>query len=143
MTDGMVAWLRGVLDETEREAREALQPTTLLSQFTGEHHREPGWGWSLAMGDLRNTVGAALRPGGGTICDHIARHDPRAVLARVEAERALLALWDADEVPSIGLAYDPSWQVLEHVLRVIAYGHRHDIPGYDLAWAPDGAEVTT
>lgn len=61
--------------------------------------------------------------------EHIAHHDPRAVLARVEAERRILQLWeelDAD-----------AW--LDLVVIDLAYGHRFDIPGYDDAWVPKWA----
>jgi hypothetical protein len=61
--------------------------------------------------------------------EHIAHHDPRAVLARVEAERRILQLWEEPDADA--------W--LDLVVIDLAYGHRFDIPGYDHAWAPKWA----
>lgn len=75
--------------------------------------------------------------------EHIAHHDPRAVLARVEAERAMVQrLHDQLEwLPTagsglVGALGDQEASVYRELLRWHAYGHRFDIPGYDPTWAP-------
>lgn len=58
--------------------------------------------------------------------EHIAHHDPHAVLARVEAERALIEIDNS---------------ACDDIARWLAYGHRFDIPGYDPRWAPEKVAV--
>lgn len=51
------------------------------------------------------------------------------VLARVEAERRILQLWEEPDADA--------W--LDLVVIDLAYGHRFDIPGYEQAWVPKWA----
>lgn len=117
--DEMVAWLTGVLDEIEQKA-----------------HALPGAPWTLHITDYAyvNSGGEPIATVGGPqsvpIAEHIALHDTRSVLARVEAERAVIA--DALAIPTA-----------EVIIAELAYGHRFDAPGYQDSWAPDGTEERT
>lgn len=98
--------------------------------------------------------------------EHIARHDPRSVLARVEAERAIVELhWSfplSRQVLGTQFAEhkrenDPDSHGCGHcttddgplvswpcpTLRWLAYGHRFDIDGYDQRWALEPAGTAT
>lgn len=59
--------------------------------------------------------------------------------ARVAAEQAIAGVC-AGRIAQLP-AGDPDSNVLVHVVRLLAYGHRHTIPGWDPQWAPDVAEV--
>jgi hypothetical protein len=117
--DELVGWLRERLDEDERVALR-------LEDDRPEHPRQVAY-YDYATEDMLSVLGLPRR----------------SVLARVEAERMIL---DAHSRPWIG-AYEGTtcdecmngWPC--PTLRALAYGHRHDGPGYDPAWDPEGAEV--
>ncbi len=136
--DDLLAWLRDLLDETERVAQRALSPYG--------HWEHPG----EDEGELNEVVIFPER--GGDVCvatttptvdghaeaAHIALHDPRAALARVAAERAILT-----EIAS-STAQFPDFDGghvsgLENAAMLIAWGHRFDAPGFLAEWAPERA----
>lgn len=88
--DERVAWLTGAIDETERVAREAVR-------CAYPYDREPPTGHWRAAGDGRveDENGETVTFDEGAPTDeqrlHIATHDPQSVLARVEADRGVLA----------------------------------------------------
>lgn len=131
VTEPMVTWLHGVLDETEQRAKALPQAS-----------------WELYLGDLHyvNSEGAPVATCGDTHAPdaalHIAAHDPRSVLARVEAERAILnAAVLAREIAQGDRDLMNDADQWESALGWLAYGHRHDMEGYDPAWAPVGVTV--
>ena len=128
VTGPMVTWLRAALDATERNAKHS-------------HHRGCD-----TLGNFLYATGMSDTPMHETCdCD-----GPRSALARVEAERMLLDEIELMIQPSA--AADPAdaslvdsiadrQQTGRDLLRVLAYGHRYDMEGYDPAWAPEGVAV--
>lgn len=171
--DALVQWLTSCLDEIERVAREATPGPwrwgnelcwSPPSEECNDHRHE----WGHSGPDLKSGSGEVVVSSTGYDADqvivsradaiHIVRHDPRSVLARVEAERALVV---AHSQTGPGSLDGPPWgrgpvclacaETIEdggdragefpcRTLRLLAYGHRHDHPGYDPAWAPEGVE---
>lgn len=145
--DELVAWLRGVLDETELVARAAAHSGGTWDQ--GPVPQPPGAGLPALDGLIGSDEFVhytADRLGwvqfdGPERAAHAARHDPRSVLARVEVERDVLdhclevigtrdlsrygdfgALKNDPEAPAVTLAVE--------TVRSLACGHRHDMPGW-------------
>jgi uncharacterized protein (DUF2249 family) len=136
----IVRWLTGVLDNTERVAIHARDH---------EPHSEGEWvEQSDRVIDVGNGWDITADLGHGTWAKHIADHDPRAVLARVEAERVILALHEGErygtcatctETGSMLAAGDSgsaAWPC--DTVKLLAYGHRFDAPGWRAEWAPEG-----
>ena len=127
-------WLTACLDEIERVANAAIAD--------GRGPEPDVWFTEPEPNDLIVHVADEDRVFGFGTAPHIARHDPRGVLARVEAERAIVELHHRDHECSVydhhGEVDNCAWVFMEpcSTLRVLAYGHRHDAPGYDPAWAP-------
>ncbi len=113
--DGLVEWLTGVLDKLADLATESMV----------SWDRVAGWD--------------------GPAC-HVEAHSPRAVLARVEAERAIVAglvrtmnARPADPGDYVNSDWvESNAQEAEDALRLLAYGHRFDAPGYRDEWVPAG-----
>lgn len=146
--DAMVTWLRGVLNETE--SREHGR-----RRLTRSVHGVP-----CPVPDVYGRCGVAINdvwwmqgedqwmvePCGHFLPQaqafELLGAEPAAdpsVLARVEAERQLLLVSTVGADPITGHAYEPEGiEVLRYTLRCVAYGHRHDAPGYEPEWTPDG-----
>ncbi len=145
--DEMVAWLEATLDAIEYAATEAVRAAGATWQQEGHE--------VMGVDTGHRVVADAYGNAGMSDSDmaHIALHDPRAVLARVEAERAMLRQY-ADVVEAANRAFDgederDSFDVqfevrvtgrsvtdLRLVLGLLAYGHRYDAPGYRPEWTP-------
>lgn len=137
--DELVTWLRGVLDEIAGVAVAASRSdqTSWSAGNAARIHPDPTEYRTVTVDFATETVCGSIL---SEKAEHIARHDPRSVLARVEAERAMV---DRMAVLSASWAgyEEESWQdEVRDMLRWLAYGHRFDAPGYDPAWAPQGAE---
>ena len=107
--DELITWLRGVLDEDERLAREATHYNmiTIESRSRAEE-------------------------------DHARRHDPAAVLADIAAKRAILDKWHvktrwASRHPSTDFGDGEIWGI-EAALRLLASAYA-DRPGYRDEWS--------
>lgn len=115
MADDLVIWLRGVLDDEERIARAAYGAGGTWTA----HNVIRFW-----RKDYRQSV----------VAEHVARQDPAATLARVEAHRSILGI--------VGdVLVDPSFAMDVHdvavsTLRALAAAYAH-LPGYRAEeWAP-------
>lgn len=113
----LVEWLRGQLADDEKTARAATPgPWSARFQDTGAvvdpgvafDREEGGVGWEDAV--------------------HIARHDPAAVLADIDAKRAVLDLLNLTAGP-----HDPATGVLNEVVHALARAYRHK-PGWKSSW---------
>lgn len=141
--DELVAWLTGVLDDLERVARDAAEVTDPSGEWRGGPTK-------IAYFDRDDDNYSTLttsQAAHGRAVAHIAVHDPRSVLARVETERAIVAelgrmLMCAS--PSLGNDWSFIQQVehdrelAEQFVRLLAHGHRFDAPGWRDEWAPEG-----
>jgi hypothetical protein len=126
----LVAWWRHVLDEDEQTARDL-----------------GGESWEAGIRCI--TAPALTGPSGerrivsqvsrGALADWAAEHDPARELREIEANRAVICLWEAardierttPDVPglvAVRLAY-------EQVIRRLARAD-HDRPGYREEWRP-------
>jgi hypothetical protein len=129
--DELVVWLRGVLDEDERVAR------TL-----------DGEGWSAQGCDIHGmrrvtvdysaeyVVACTLAVRG----EHIALHDPAAVLADIEAKRRVLdeqarLLDGATTCDHCDLTHEPAVDLAAVLLRLLAMAYANR-PGYREEWRP-------
>lgn len=163
--DDLLAWLTACLDEIERVAREAtdgpwrwrredrLRLETAAGQWEYDAFDATHDWWpdatviessGLEEHDLVIETADAV---------HIARNDPRSVLARIEAERMLLvarehlplaqAVMSAGSLPALAVddIMGATTSTLDMALRMVAYGHRYDCPGWQDSWAPEGVEV--
>jgi len=158
--DELVTWLRGVLDETERVARDATGEEWTSGPYVGlDYYAERGQ--AQLNGPGRGSTEDDEEPI-WLVADavHIARHDPRSVLARVEAERAIVELHRSGGKLCGGDLEEPShWrdycatcgsgEPCEYpvywpcqTLLLLAYGHRHDAPGYRPEWAPEDVALS-
>lgn len=141
--DELVTWLRGVLDDLEKLALKARRATnsdawvdtgSMLLARTG-HDAETG------LDEYMRDIAEASDYQYDEVLTLTARHDPRSVLARVEAERAIvnLAAYSVAAAAEPGaedyeIATADQWEL---VLRHLAHGHRHDGPGYRDEWTPE------
>lgn len=135
----LLEWLTGCLDHLEAVARAA---TAGPWEWSGElcwspqtescEQHKHDWGH---MGpNLDGSAEEGVISSSGYDADqvivsypdatHIAAHDPRAVLARVEAERMVMA--SAQAIPTA------DW-----ILYELAWGHRFDYPGWRDEWHPE------
>lgn len=144
--DELGTWLRGVLD---------AEAAIAVAASRGD---ETTWVQSGYPAHLEDGVDVVVyeegRPSEEQFA-HIALHDPRSVLARVEAERQLLDVHDLwpndpgecatchDGTPAtMGDLSEPEPYPCE-TLRLLAYGHRYDADGWRDEWAPDGVAPAT
>lgn len=155
--EDLVTWLTGVLDRLGKMARAAdadIEVTRETPQVPSERRwlLEDRNGWR--GGDYINSDYVCLGP---PLAEHVFGQDPRAVLARVEVEQAIVVEhelvdgWDSDddseggEVMLCGRCWPEAYGQPGpcRTLRLLAYGHRYDAPGYDPAWAPEGVRTET
>lgn len=131
--DELVTWLRGVLDAIEGAAQAACEGnrTTLGAQWS--HRGREGDTAMVRDGDGLVVVYDEGEPDDAQ-ATHIALHDPRAALARVEAERAIVEEYERyrDQLTA------DTRVALNAVIWMLAHGHRHDADGWDPAWTPEG-----
>lgn len=125
----------GVLDEDEAAAKAATPgPWRVVPPKDGSE-------WVIKPPLLPEfellTVAGPGYEGGGVDDEadavHIVRHDPRQVLARVKAERAVLGLWEDARLSPHGGAHG----ALTEAVRALVSGYRHR-PGWGPAWACGG-----
>ena len=175
--DDLVAWLRVVLDEDERAAKRASESSPNW-QYDGTNPRGPRVVVGRDTDDIwtRNINSAVwecddeldgcieLADTWAAEAEHMARHDPAAVLADIAAKRAVLELhaivWRditwlereddqlaeaIDELPVCGLCVPrhSSFQSRDAVpegpcrtIRLLATGYT-ERPGYDPEWGPE------
>lgn len=156
--DDLRSWLAAVLDETERVAREATAgpwqwENELCWSPAGEECADHSHSWGHSGPDLYGAdreivVSSYGHDADGVIVSredatHIARHNPQAVIARVEAERMIV--WEHREEREPWTAAGPiGHPICSHcagqwpcvTVRALAYGHRFDAPGWREEWAP-------
>lgn len=165
--DELVAWLRGVLDEAERRARTMIDldwprevwvaPADMQGWREGEfagsvsvHEYAPkryarmnAGDW--AMGDKRIDHGWVVHE---TAQEVWSEDVGRSLLARVEAERAILRFhsgahecssWNYGEIDNC--CYINEFETCSTV-RLLAYGYRYTADGYNPTWTPEGVQVT-
>lgn len=102
VVEDLAAWLTGIWDEEEVWARAVLDRS---EPWKGEWVNDE----NLA---LRTRNGWVLASHGGKpfafgLLDHIVRHDPASVLARIAADRKILALHSFHMVPSLDSRLQP------------------------------------
>lgn len=132
--DDLIAWFRSVLDDEEKAARAAAvrgerwQPLGPASSEPAERRT-----WVVASTATAASVPAA--PGGGesAIAAHIARHDPAAVLADVEAKRALLDVYEKRSAEPGGPHREAMVSTLGIAIEALASAYRHT-PGWQDSW---------
>jgi hypothetical protein len=157
MTHPLLVWLEERLAEAERIARAATPGPWRWNPE--KHWRKPGTSW-FEEAVFAGEAGASATCVAGTgetddpqsmaDAQHIALHDPAAVLALVEAHRMLLEL-HANEFPGLtddeavcascgnvapgpGGEFDAvSWPC--PTVRALVSAYRH-APGWDEAWGP-------
>lgn len=128
MTDDLLAFLTARLDEAEATARK-------VSTHLSSAHYEPFV-----------TIDVSHRSGDVTTVEHVRVYEPAAVLADVEAKRALLRLHAlhvsylkhtgssvcsvCEDGKQMGLDYPCP------TVRLLASAYRHH-PGYRAEWAPE------
>lgn len=131
---GMLAWLS-----------DALNTIAAAAEEVSEEERE----WVARSGDFFADQVWADPPDGllpvaihVTASNHVTRNDPRAVLARVEASRAILEVhkpWNDGRTATFCSEFEHDEQEWPcPTVLWLAYGHRFDIPGYAPSWAPKG-----
>lgn len=133
--DDLVAWLTAQLDEDERLARSAVGVKGWCDELcTGRWRTGPG-GVGVEDDEYNIIVHDEGMPTAEQ-SEHIARHDPDAVLADIAAKRAIVEACRDDLAQRGDGALDgevdrPTWDVL--TLLASAYADR---PGYRQEWAP-------
>lgn len=143
--DDLLAFLTARLDETEATARAAEEQNWHRSMYVGDEYnyaqvidRPPNaHGWTDCSAEVIAECG---RDGdyadGRHRAEHIAAHDPCAVLADVEAKRDLI---DAirflqDDLDAEFGVQTPDGEI--EALRILASCYRHH-PGWRAEWAPE------
>lgn len=133
--DELVAWYRQQLDEAEKVAKAA--------------ERKAGMDWRRTGDGLYNESDPGRMPGpflfdestGEEVLDHIARHDPAAVLADIAAKRAVLLLCEAALVNASATSPssfvrgqgDGYQEAMTEAVRYLARAYRHR-PGWRQEW---------
>lgn len=115
-SNDMITWLRGMWDVTKRDVTKWRHVTADLD-VDSEVYACPA-SRTEPLGDL---------PWGEEHCTCGLTQRKRSVLARVEAERAIL---------EYALMPGETGDLDEYVVQWIAYGHRHDAEGWREEWAP-------
>lgn len=124
MTDPLVTFVRARLDEDAAAARRVrsswrqIGETGVIVASDGEYAEECANG---------NWAG---------IAEHIVRHDPERVLAKVEAKRQVIEQYESIGTPPPGeVGPELSRAELGRVLRLLALPYS-DHPDYDESWRP-------
>lgn len=131
----LITWLCGVLDDIEAAAK-AATPGPWGAQPGGQGTFDNEW---EVVSDAHehphpgHYVVYTGYEGGGASSEqnalHIARHDPRQVLADIAAKRAVLGLWEfARKSP-----HSEAYGVLSEAVRALVSGYRHR-PGWRTEW---------
>lgn len=152
----MIAWLHGVLDDEEKAARAATGDVWKHKPGKMWLPGEAFVGWDTAKGE--EFVGHGDSPFRGCIAatgpasdreamanaDHIARHDPAAVLADVAAKRAIIADYEnwlsrstaalEEHGMSVPDPLPPPWVERGRPVRLLASAYRHR-DGWKDKWA--------
>lgn len=131
-TDEMVAWLGKIWDEDESAAH-AVKPLGEVVVMGGERHPES---WSHSRYTVASEDGYPRTLSDPEAVRHFGRHEPTAVLARIAAERELLAEY-RETVTYYDNVSAPAGEVtgLETALKIIASGYAARA-GYDEGWRP-------
>lgn len=147
MGDELAVWLRGVHEHVEQIARDAA---TRSATWVVEEARPHRWGEHERDADVlvggKPAVRCDTEYGGYLLASHIELHDPAAVLARVAAERAILALLDdpgPGDPPRSAVSgqwhrpdFQDGWRLAARsAVRALAAGWS-TMPGYLAEWAP-------
>lgn len=134
----LVEWLRGVLADDERAAQTAT-PGHWGAQPGGQGTLNDEWEVvtdAHEPSELAHYVVYVGYEGGGATSEqnaaHIARHDPAAVLADIEAKRAVLDA-TVGEVGRLGDLGPLANAMAEDVVRTLASAYRHR-PGWKSSW---------
>lgn len=143
-TDDKVAWLGVQLDADEQAAKAAtpgpwgISNSEMLGILQLDHFADG----SIKYGDdVVEAIGPETDPAAVANAEHIARHDPAAVLADIAAKRAIVdgcaaEIRHADGRIAAGL---PANMVCSEfalrTLKLLAAGYRHR-DGYEAGWAP-------
>lgn len=133
VSNELVTWLREQIEVTKR----AASPKILLAGGTwhiDNEHWEAGTG---IMDAAERPIAVAI---GDCAAAHIAWHDPLSVLARCEAELAIL---DEHGPGKYGDACRCCYGTLAYpcqTVRLVGSGYRHR-PGYLREWAPPAQET--
>jgi hypothetical protein len=175
--DDLAAWLTQIWDEDERLAKDATagpwaaEASSCINRLPGGQAQESvSWfvsspaddgenGWSMVAAVERDARDDSLWGGIWNPADaaHIARHDPKAVLARIAADRRILARltalededrrqqrdyqdWAPGKNPPRRPARFNSLELeeiagLRIAVKLLALPHA-DRPGYQEAWKP-------
>jgi hypothetical protein len=150
VTHPMLIWLESCLDAEERIAlaaqEKALSPwrnSNGLVKHSGPP--ESGHGRDDGLWDDEGTSGMKVDHQLcmlGEVADHVALHDPAAVLAVVEAHRVLLAIHTPNSFGYCTVCgWDDGYESTPHeawpcpTVRALASAYRH-APGWDEAWGP-------
>lgn len=128
--DELVEWLRGQLADDEKAAKAA---TPGPWQAEAHHHRRTGEVVSAEVHPVAeqegNGDGGVSTPEDAT---HIARHDPAAVIADIEAKKAVLDA-TVGEVGRLGDLGPLANSMAEDVVRALARAYRHR-SGWKSSW---------
>ncbi|GAA1766354.1 DUF6221 family protein [Streptomonospora arabica] len=148
--DAMVAWLRSVWDADEQAARAATDGPWEIDEDGGIQGRRPGMSPDPEMDPM---VDVDDRESGDRT--HMARHDPRDTLTRIQAERRIVDQYEqarkaasderlkyrgsSGDTSSVLLTmmheHDSIISTLEQAVRALASGYRHRA-GWQQGWAP-------
>lgn len=102
MTGDLVAWLTAVWDEEERLATAAAKQYTGARWLLSDDVVGADRGGYVACGAYSGDIGEEIG-------NHIVAHDPASVLARIAADRKILAL--ADEASALDAQVDGEFRV--------------------------------
>lgn len=131
----LIVWLSKVLDDDEQAAKAAadIAGHTTWTAFGLADGPNPEQGWTVEAPDGSRLGGRLLqRMGHHDLVTHVACHDPEAVLADIEAKRAIINAYTtrADIGVRGGLVNrDP----LGYAVRALASAYRHK-PGWKQEW---------
>lgn len=118
-TVGLAAWLTQIWDEEEQLAIKAGGDRWIIDGSIVHENRphDDVVDWVYDEAD-----------------EHIAYHDPASVLARIAANRKILAAYQDAAPPYATADQQVTHDVLKDVLRTLAWAHAGQ-PGYQLDWA--------
>ena len=136
--DELVAWYRQQLDDDEREAKESAKESTRHlagadPEVVGHWHvvERAATGTFVATRDQWGRVAEVFPTYGGAHADHIARHGPAAVLADIEAKRAVLDYYE--HIENSTLSNPSEYNTAGAMIDMLARGYRHR-PGWKQEW---------
>lgn len=137
--EDLIAWLRACLDDDEKAAKAATPGPWRHSP--DKHWHRPGTPefeesvFAGPAGDAATSVagtGPSDDPQSMADAAHIARHDPAAVLADVEAKRAVLDA-TVGEIDRYGTMPPEAHIMADEVVKALASAYRHR-PGWRTEW---------